>query len=109
MVNAEIAVDEMLANYIDELGKHIKVEKVILFGSRARGDELKGSDIDLVVISQDFEQLDFVKRLEFLELQWKYSTPIEALGYTPKEFEEKSGRICILSEVKKYGKEIYAS
>lgn len=108
MVKTEITVDEMLTNYINELKKQIRVGKVILFGSRARGDELKNSDIDLVVISEDFDRFGFIDRLEFLELEWKYSIPIDAVGYTPKEYEEMSGRIGIISKIKKYGKEIYA-
>ena len=108
MVKTKIAIDEMLLNYIDGLKRHIGVKKVILFGSRAQGNELKSSDIDLVVISEDFKKLSFLERLEFLELEWKYSIPIDAVGYTPKEYEEMSGRIGIISKIKKYGKEIYA-
>lgn len=109
MVKTKITVDEMLCSYVDELKKKIKLEKVILYGSRARGDALKNSDIDLIIISDDFERFSFLERLEFLELQWKYSIPIEAIGYTAKEYEEMSGKIGIISEVVKYGKEIYVS
>ena len=42
--------------FIDELKEYCsqneKIEKVILFGSRARGDYQKTSDIDLAVVSK---------------------------------------------------------
>ena len=81
--------------------------KVILFGSRARGNELKNSDIDLIVISEDFREMNFFERLELLELKWEYAIPIEALGYTPQEYDEMSRYIGIVAEAGKYGKVIY--
>jgi uncharacterized protein len=78
-----------------------------LFGSRSKGEELKSSDLDLVVISEDFKEMNFLKRLEMLELKWPYTLPLEALGYTAGEFEDLSNNIGIVTEVKKYGMEVY--
>jgi hypothetical protein len=108
MVEAKNTVEEMLDEYREELEKSITVQKIILYGSRARGDALKSSDIDLIVVSDDFKDMDFVKRLEFLELSWKYPIPLEALGYTTEEFEEMSRQICIVAEANRYGKCVYS-
>lgn len=37
----------------EHLGRYSHVEKVILFGSRARGDERERSDIDIAVVGED--------------------------------------------------------
>jgi predicted nucleotidyltransferase len=37
--------------------KHPEVEKVILYGSRAKGNYKPGSDIDLTLLGQDLTQL----------------------------------------------------
>jgi len=64
----------------------VKVEQVLLFGSHARGDARDGSDIDLLVVSPDFERLASWERLELLGIAagriWQ---PIEALASTPAE------------------------
>ena len=44
----------------------VRVSKLILFGSFARGDSRDGSDVDLVVISEDFEGQDYWKRVDLL-------------------------------------------
>jgi predicted nucleotidyltransferase len=54
------------------------VEKVILFGSVAKGKIHQDSDIDLIILSSDFGKIDFLKRLILLsrirrELKKKYA------------------------------------
>ena len=41
---------------IREIARHNRVEQVILFGSRARGDYKRTSDIDLAVVGGHFAQ-----------------------------------------------------
>ena len=54
----------------------------------ARGKPRQDSDIDLIVISDDFKNLNLRERLEVLGLAaGKVFEPIEALGYTRKEIE----------------------
>lgn len=44
-------INEVVLMQIEELAIKYKVEKVVLFGSRARGDYARTSDIDLAVYS----------------------------------------------------------
>ena len=44
----------VVSAFVDSLGQHVRVERVILFGSRARGDASEDSDVDLLVVSPDF-------------------------------------------------------
>jgi predicted nucleotidyltransferase len=37
--------------------KNVSVSKIILFGSQARGSASAGSDVDIVLVSKDFENL----------------------------------------------------
>lgn len=43
------------AEIVEKLGKHLRVEKAIFFGSRARDDWLESSDVDTILVSPDFE------------------------------------------------------
>lgn len=48
-----IGIEEKLINEIVILAKKYAVEKVILFGSRSRGDYHRSSDIDLAIYGGD--------------------------------------------------------
>jgi predicted nucleotidyltransferase len=91
------------------LEETIRVHQVILYGSYAYGTPHEGSDIDLVIISPDFARIPPLKRLEFLSLARKeLMEPIEALGYTPKEFKRAKTSI-LLDEVLERGIVLYQS
>lgn len=82
---------KIVKDYLASVSKRIKVERAILFGSWARGDNLQDSDIDLIVISPNFEHMSIEERLTLLERFWnfeKYGRSIEAFGYTADEFKK---------------------
>ncbi len=86
----------------------IHVEKVILFGSRARGEAREDSDIDLVIISSDLNRFNMPERLTFLsQATLDVPGPVEALGYTPSEVEGKEGKSIFWDEIIHSGKVIY--
>ena len=51
---AETGIWEQVIMEICEIAKRCQVDKVLLFGSRARGDFKRTSDIDLAVTGGDF-------------------------------------------------------
>jgi len=74
--------------------KNIKVEKIILYGSYASNQAHFGSDIDLIVISESFKNMDLFKRMEILtDAIYEVHAPIEAVGFTPKEWKNKQSMI----------------
>lgn len=87
---------EIIRNYVKELEKKIFVKKIILYGSYAYGKPHPGSDVDLVIISPDFEKIKPLERLEMLSLATrKDRAPIEAIGYTPEEFAKAESYIFL--------------
>jgi len=88
------------------LGKEYKIERMFLFGSRARGDELLSSDVDLIVVSSDFEKIPFRQRpSKFLEA-WTFSVDLEVLCYSPQELKRKQKEIGLVQEALKQAVEI---
>jgi predicted nucleotidyltransferase len=66
----------------------IKPEKILLYGSYAAGNWRPDSDIDLVVISEDFEGKGYWQRIDLLSAAiYKVFQPIEAVAMTPQEWE----------------------
>jgi len=77
---------------------HIHVDRLILFGSWAKGTQQEGSDIDVVVISKDFEGKDYWTRINILsEAIYQVFEPIEAVAMTPQEWDGKTSTICELA------------
>jgi len=69
--------------------KGIKIERLILYGSYAAGTQREGSDIDLVVISNDFSGLGYWQRIDLLsDAIYEVFKPIEAVAMTRAEWEK---------------------
>jgi helicase len=71
--------------YAEEKYSHFKD----LYGSYAKENPREDSDIDLIVISDDFKDMNLRERLEILGIASRVFEPIEALGYTSKEIKQK--------------------
>ncbi len=70
--------------------------KIILFGSRARGDHLKGSDYDLLIVSSSFEKFNFRERIQKVYELLDEPLPLDAICLTPAEFKRKREEIGIV-------------
>ena len=88
MAQANIKCLDTIRLFVEEIKKYFIVEGVYLFGSQAKVEAKKDSDIDLIIISNHFEKMDPLDRLVLLgKIAWKAKTPeIEAIGYTSEEF-----------------------
>ena len=68
--------------------KGIRIGKLVLFGSYATGQFHEGSDIDLMVVSDDFEGKDYWERIDLLSSAiYEVFAPIEAVAMTHAELE----------------------
>jgi uncharacterized protein len=91
MVKTEREIQEIIKKYQQEIEKlGVRPQKIILFGSYAGGTPREDSDIDVIVIADDFRNMNLRERLELLGIAaGRVFEPIEALGYTQEEL--KSG------------------
>ncbi|MDK2783893.1 MAG: uncharacterized protein PWP49_630 [Thermococcaceae archaeon] len=86
--------------------EHYPDAKIIFFGSRIRGDHLKDSDYDIIVVSKAFRKKHFTKRSsEVLRALWNAGIvgDFEILCYTPEEFEKKKRSLGIVREALREG------
>ena len=68
----------------------IRPTRVLVYGSQASGTAREGSDIDLIVISGDWQKYNHRQRLELLGVAAaRILEPIQAQGFTPTEISEK--------------------
>lgn len=68
---------------IAELG--LRVRAAVIVGSVARGDAQPWSDIDLLLISEDFEGLDAAERVKMVLEAWRGNRPIDPICLAPSE------------------------
>jgi len=69
---------------------HCRPEKIILFGSFARGENNPLSDIDLLVIKNSEKKRAFRAKEVFEAVRGlKRNCPLDAIVYTPKELNDR--------------------
>ncbi len=86
--------------------KGIDVDRIIVFGSYARGEEKKGSDIDIIIVSRDFEDKGIFEKVEIAsglhrEFVEKTMMPADIMYYSPTEWEQ--GNSLIINQAKEEG------
>lgn len=67
----------------------IRPLKIILYGSYAAGTNREGSDIDIIVISDDFTGKSYWERIDILsDAIYEIFAPVEVVGLTQDEWEQ---------------------
>ena len=64
------------------------LRSLVLTGSYARGEQLRDSDIDAIIVAEAFEGLPFYEREYLVLREWSYPDPLEPWCYTSREVLE---------------------
>ena len=99
MVGASTAI---LKRFKKRVTQQFPDAKILLFGSRARGDALHSSDYDILVVSSYFSGHP-IRDMEALYMLWDEDIHADILAYTPEKFAEWSNYISIAGKAKKEG------
>lgn len=94
--------------YLPKLIDAFRPSRVFVFGSRVQGIPLKESDLDLLVVSKFFEGIPFVQRTPHLLWTLRVPFPIEALCYTPEEYERKRIEMGVVRVASEEGVDLLA-
>ena len=102
-------IDKQTQDLLKEQLKFLKrfnPQKIILFGSRARGEHLEESDVDLIVVSDKFEGVEFRERIKLAYGLWDKKQDLDIICYTPEELIKRMKQIGIIQNALKEGIEI---
>jgi len=91
-------VIDKLINYKLLISKHFDIDKVVLFGSYAKGNQLEDSDIDVAIIVNSVEN-DF---FSYAPLLWKLRREIDD-RIEPVLIEKNHDESGFLNEILKTG------
>ena len=72
--------------------------KVMIFGSRVKGTATKDSDIDVIIVSESFTGIPFVRRMALVMKSARFKKHVDYLCYTPEEFERLKNTSSILRD-----------
>lgn len=90
------------------LVKKYKPERVILFGSTARNEDTKNSDLDIFIVKKT--KKSFFDRLAEIEDIVKTDYPLDVVVMTPSEFDRAvQEKRVFIQQILKYGKTLYDS
>ena len=88
--------------YAEIIKDNFDFQKLILFGSHAKGNPHEESDIDIAIVFSDYtNRLD--RQLELMKMTRKVDSRIEPHPFREKEFEISNP---FVNEIMTYGKEI---
>jgi predicted nucleotidyltransferase len=98
-----------LRERIEENG--VRVDRIVLFGSHAKGTATEDSDIDVVIISEDFRRKNRFKRAEMTgraerDTIKKFMVPFDIVTMTPEEYDSGDS---IIADYAKEGKVVFAA
>jgi predicted nucleotidyltransferase len=100
----KILILNKVKRYVNALKRdRITVERAILFGSFAKGKYRKDSDIDVAIISRDFQGIRFYDRARLVPLRRDIDVRIEPIPFRPEDFNESDP---LAAEVIATGEEI---
>lgn len=94
---------QQLKNFKKLASKDFPISKMYFFGSMATGKPHQYSDIDLIIVSPRFRELNFFKRGANMYNYWNLNYPVDFLCYTPEEFNKLKKQITIVREAVKEG------
>jgi len=72
--------------------------KVMISGSRVKGTATKDSDIDVIIVSESFTGIPFVRRMALVMKSARFKKHVDYLCYTPEEFERLKNTSSILRD-----------
>jgi predicted nucleotidyltransferase len=107
MVTTAAELNEAIEDFVRRLQTGIRVEALILYGSHAAGKAREWSDIDLAVISPDFESVPMNERQRLIsKLTFERVSRVEPIGYPSSEYHNP-GRHSFLREIIRTGRVVY--
>ena len=98
----DTSITSRVKQYASVLEKNgVVIDKIILFGSRAKGNSKPWSDYDLCIVSKQFGKNRFLERVKLMKLIPRERIGIEPHPYHPADLQEKYDPLA--AEIRKHG------
>ena len=78
-------LDALVTRFARALRHRVRVEQIVLFGSRARGTASEDSDIDLLVVSPDFGRDSLADMILLRQCLPPHEVDVDTIARTPAQ------------------------
>ena len=96
----------ILEEIVQKVVEEAVPEKIILFGSRAKGEQTKESDYDIYVLKKGV--LHKRKLAQRIYLALDVTAPVDVIVETPERFDElEDNPFLIYHDIAKYGRVVH--
>lgn len=111
---SEVELKDKLNNFVNCVTKVFNVDKIILFGSYAKGNTHEYSDIDIALISHDldpkrarWENIEYIMKKSNME----YDPDLQLIPFSKESFDNDADSPIgsFIREIKETGKIIYSN
>jgi len=107
MLKTESSLKQLAKEVAEYLVEYIHVDRIVLFGSYLNGSPREDSDIDMVIVSRDFEKMSMLEKMDLLaRASMAVDSRVELIGFPQKDYLNPSP-VSLLAVIKKTGKVIY--
>jgi predicted nucleotidyltransferase len=106
---AALPAIDLLAEVVRRIVEVARPERIVLFGSAARGDVGPDSDLDLLVVKRGVEHRRRLAQLIYRRLLG-VEVPVDVLVVTPEDIEEFRDKVgTIIGPALREGREVYVA
>lgn len=107
MVTTATDLDKIISDFVALLSRATRVEAVVLYGSYANGSPDEWSDIDIAVVSPDFEGVPMWERQRIISRATvDRDSSLSPIGYPSSEYHNP-GPHSFLREIIRTGRVVY--
>ena len=88
---------------LPQIIRDYKPKAIIIFGSRIKGNSTLNSDLDIIIVSNLFQEIPFIERMPSLLKKFDFPRHIDYICYTPEEFEKIKDASSLVIDALEYG------
>jgi predicted nucleotidyltransferase len=111
MMEIKEAIDPIIQDIVKAVVEASDPDRIILFGSTARGEVGPDSDVDLLVVEKESSYKGGSRWAESSRIRralWRFPVPIDILLFTPEEIEKwKDSTNHVIARSMREGRVLY--
>lgn len=88
ILQSDTVLKSFIETVIPVIKKELSPSKILIFGSRVSGKATDESDIDVIIVSEFFKGIKFIKRMAVVLKKIRFPRHVDFICYTPDEFEK---------------------
>ena len=90
-------------NIVPQIIDEYNPKEIIVYGSRVKGTASSDSDLDVIIVSDAFEEIPFIERMPLLLKKYDFPNHVDYICYTIEEFNKIKNSSSLIIDALEYG------